>query len=138
PAAVNRGVSKTADLVLNNLPTDPNKDGNVPDLIWEIRRERRMEFTFEYSRMVDLRRWGKIQYLDTDANPDLLSGGWVDFPSDLQGFLTADRAGTFMVSSLNGDLTTYDGGNNSAMRGFYRNTRNIGRRPFLNQPNLNP
>lgn len=138
PAALSRGVEKTAALVLNNLPADPNKDGNVSDLIWEIRRERRMEFTFEYSRLVDLRRWSKIQYLDTDANPDLLSGGWVDFPSDLQSFLTADRAGSFMVADLNGSLTTYDGGNNSVMRGFYRNVRNMGRRPFLNQPNLNP
>lgn len=136
--AVARGVDETAHLILNSLPADPNKDGNVPDLIWEIRRERRMEFTFEYSRLVDLRRWSKIQYLDTEANPDLLSGGWVDFPTDLQSFLTGDRAGTFMVADLDGDLTTYDGGNNSSMRGFYRNTRNEGRRPFLNQPNLNP
>ncbi|MBE8722733.1 RagB/SusD family nutrient uptake outer membrane protein [Sphingobacterium pedocola] len=136
--AVARGVSKTSPLMLANIPADPNKDGDVSDLIWEIRRERRMEFTFEYSRLVDLRRWGKIQYLDTEANSDLLSGGWVNFPVDLQSFLSGDRAGTFMVADLDGDLTTYDGGNNSSMRGFYRNTRNEGRRPFLNQPNLNP
>lgn len=137
-AAINRGVSKTVDLNLTNLPTDPNKEGDVPDLIWEIRRERRMEFTFEYSRLVDIRRWGKIQYLDTNTNPDLLSGGWVDFPVDLQNFLSGDRVGSFMVADLNGNLTTYDGGNNSSMRGFYRNVRNMGRQPFLNQPNLNP
>ena len=49
-AAIAKGVQKTApfnDLQL--LPDDPARDADVPSLIWEIRRERRMEFVFENS-----------------------------------------------------------------------------------------
>ena len=133
-----RGVKKTAALSLANLPSDPNRDADVSELLWEIRRERRMEFTFEYSRLVDLRRWSKIEYLSTDDNTDLLSGGWVNFPTELQSFLKSENAQTFSVADLNGNLIEYNGSNNSSMMGFYRSSSNGGRKPFLNQPNLNP
>ncbi|NGM62424.1 RagB/SusD family nutrient uptake outer membrane protein [Sphingobacterium sp. SGG-5] len=138
PEAASRGAQKTAPLDLGNIAADPNKDGDVSELLWEIRRERRMEFTFEYSRLVDIRRWSKIEYLDTEANPDLLSGGWVNFPVELPSFLNDDNVGVFAVVDLDGNITEYAGGNNSSMVGFYRNLNNVGRLPFLNQVNLNP
>src|SRR5690606_13394418 len=72
PIAVERGVQETAPLSLSALPVDPKRDMNVSALLWEIRRERRMEFTFEASRIADPERWHKLDYMDTDENPDLL------------------------------------------------------------------
>ena len=65
--AIAKGVQKTAPMDLSNLPNDPDRDTSVSPLIWEIRRERRMEFAFEYSRIVDLRRWKKLQYMPPKA-----------------------------------------------------------------------
>jgi hypothetical protein len=56
-AATAKGVKKTAPLLLSALPDDPTRDADVPSLIWEIRRERRMEFVFEHTRLLDLKRW---------------------------------------------------------------------------------
>lgn len=132
------GVKKTAPMELAALPEDPDRDGDVPALLWEIRRERRMEFAFEYSRIADLERWLKLEYMDTDANPDLLAGGWVNFPKELPGELTPGNAGKFSVLKLNGNFVPYNGGNNSEMVGFYRSGSTRGRQPFLNQLNVNP
>ncbi|TZF85729.1 RagB/SusD family nutrient uptake outer membrane protein (plasmid) [Pedobacter sp. BS3] len=132
--ATARGVVKTAHLTLAALPNDPNRDPGVSQLLWEIRRERRMEFAFEYSRIGDLERWHKLDYMDTDANPDLLSGSWVNFPAELPALITTDLS----VVSLDGQITAYNGANASAMQGFYRSRSNNGRLPFLNQVNVNP
>src|SRR5690606_33766744 len=55
--AIAKGVEKTDPLMLAMLPADPERDSDVPALIWEIRRERRMEFVFEGMRLLDLKRW---------------------------------------------------------------------------------
>ncbi len=132
--AEDRGVTKTAHLQLNALPDDPARDFSVPALIWEIRRERRMEFVFETNRLADLKRWKKLNYMDTDENPDLLAGGWVDFPSELASELKTGLS----VVDLDGKQTIYNGSNASEMKGFYRNTNVKGRLTFLNLPNVNP
>src|SRR5690606_23674547 len=103
----------------------------VSALLWEIRRERRMEFAFEHSRIGDLERWHKLEYMDTDANPDLLSGAWVNFPVQLPELINNDLS----VVSLDGQVTPYNGNNRNEMRGFYRHKSNRGRLPFLNQSN---
>ena len=72
------GVKKTAAMQLADLADDPDRDADVPQLLWEIRRERRMEFAFEQGRIIDLRRWHKLNYMDTTENPDLLFGAYVD------------------------------------------------------------
>lgn len=51
---------------------DPNRDPEVDPVLWEIRRERRVELMMEGRRGEDLRRWAKLEYADctTDAgNP---------------------------------------------------------------------
>ena len=53
---MNQGVQQTADMKLATLTDDPSRDKTVPALLWEIRRERRMELAFEFSRIIDLRR----------------------------------------------------------------------------------
>jgi hypothetical protein len=136
--AVAMGVQKTAPMQLSVLPDDPERDADVSPLLWEIRRERRMEFVFERSRYADLERWSKLEYMDTDANIDLLSGGWVNFPKELKGELKTANAGLFSVIKLNGDEITYNGGNDAQMTGFYKSSSTSGRQPFINQVNVNP
>ena len=136
--AVSRGVQKTAPMNLSALPVDPSRDPDVPALIWEIRRERRMEFAFETFRLEDLKRWTKLEYMDNTLNTDLLSGGWVNFPAQLPGELAAKNVNILSVVDLNGNEIVYNGTNGAAMVGFYKNQNNKPRLPFLNLPNVNP
>ncbi|GAB3413036.1 RagB/SusD family nutrient uptake outer membrane protein [Niabella aquatica] len=137
PEAVAKGVVKTAPLQLAALPDDPSRDPSVSALLWEIRRERRMEFVFEYSRYQDLKRWKKLEYMNTETRKDLLSGGWVNFPAEVPGSLSAANVG--QISVVNGSNTVvYNGTNNAAMQGFFRTTNTNGRQPFLNLPGVNP
>ena len=67
---------KLADI---NASFDPERDADVKPVIWEIRRERRLEMVFEHSRILDLRRWHKLDYMDNNAHPETMCGPWVDF-----------------------------------------------------------
>lgn len=136
--AITRGVQKTAALSLAALPNDPSRDADVSPLIWEIRRERRMEFAFEISRQLDLKRWSKLAYMDNELNKDLLAGGWVNFSTQLPSELKAANVGILSVEDVNGNVVIYNGSNNAAMVGFYKNQNNKPRLPFINQPNVNP
>lgn len=135
--AEDKGVMKTAPLLLNALPSDPERDISVSSLLWEIRRERRMEMTFEHSRFADLKRWGKLQYMDTQLNPDLLAGGWVNFPVEAPEEIKT----TVSVMKLNGQVEVFnpaDPDSPEKMVGFYRYVDNRDRLPFYNQTNINP
>jgi hypothetical protein len=57
--------------------TDPKKDADVSSLIWEIRRERRVELMMDGFRFQDLMRWKKGTYLDSQKNPDCFLGAKV-------------------------------------------------------------
>ena len=56
--AIAKGVQKTAPMKLADITEAfaPDRDADVPALIWEIRRERRMEFVYEHTRLADIRR----------------------------------------------------------------------------------
>ena len=136
--AIAKGVEKTAAMDLSNLPNDPTRDGDVSPLLWEIRRERRMEFLFEYSRHQDLKRWHKLDYMDTSANISLLSGTWVNFPTELPGELVDANKGALSVVKKDGTIVVYNGTNKNDMKGFYKAVKTAGRQPFLNQINVNP
>lgn len=72
--------------VNNKIYDDPKRDPDVPSMIWEIRRERRTELMMEGFRNDDLRRWKKYEYVDTQENPDINLGAWIDrsnYPSTL-------------------------------------------------------
>ena len=101
--AIDKGVKKTAHLQLSNLPDDPERLGDpikttlgyktagaTSKLLWEIRRERRMEFFLEQYRPQDIRRWGQLELMLIANNPDLGVGGWVEL--DLAATLTAEQA----------------------------------------------
>jgi hypothetical protein len=65
---------------------DPKRDQTVSSIFWEIRRERRTELMMEGFRNNDLRRWKKYPYLDTQSNPDINLGAWInkaDYPKTL-------------------------------------------------------
>ena len=137
PEAIAKGVVKTAPLLLGSIPVDPRRDVSVAPLLWEIRRERRMEMTFEYSRLEDLKRWKKLDYMDTNQNPDLLSGGWVNFPVELPSEI---KAGVTVVK-LNGQIEVYNASDATSaerMVGFYRFKDNKSRQAFLGLGNVNP
>ena len=73
--------------VNGNTYDDPNRDPEVSPIIWEIRRERRVELMMEGFRNDDLRRWEKLEYLDMVENPDINRGAWIsksDYEEELE------------------------------------------------------
>ena len=56
---------------------DPKKDADVTSLIWEIRRERRVELMMDGFRFQDVMRWKKGKYLESTSNPDSYLGAKV-------------------------------------------------------------
>ena len=117
--AISKGVKKTTAMSLAALPVDPSKDADVSDLIWEIRRERRMEFVFEHSRLLDIKRWKKIQYMDGALNPDILLGIWVDVKKEIPSLLVKAKENKLKVKKADGTILTYNGTNGADMIGFY-------------------
>jgi starch-binding outer membrane protein, SusD/RagB family len=117
--AIAKGVQKTAPLLVTAIPDDPARDADVPALIWEIRRERRMEFVFEHTRLLDLKRWKKLNYMDFGTNPDYLLGPWVNMQTEIPGLLTTATKGKVKVRKADGTVVTWDGTNAAAMIGFY-------------------
>lgn len=130
--AIAKGVKKTPHLNLVDVTADfdPDRDkGNVVagdyevnSLIWEIRRERRMEFVFEHSRLLDLKRWMKLHYMDNTKYPDTMLGLWIDLKKEIPSFLDPNAKGEYVkrqVSKMDGTVVTYDGTNADAMIGYY-------------------
>ncbi len=57
---------------------DPANTIGVSDLIWEIRRERRVELMFDNNdRYWSLIRWHQLDLLDTEVYPDQTKGAWI-------------------------------------------------------------
>jgi len=117
--ATSKGIHQTAALTLASLPDDPDRDADVPALLWEIRRERRMEFVFEHSRLLDIKRWKKIEYMDGAVNHDLLLGLWIDFQAEFSEWLVPSKVGKLKVEKADGTVVTYDGTNAADMVGYY-------------------
>ncbi|MEO8112172.1 MAG: RagB/SusD family nutrient uptake outer membrane protein, partial [Ginsengibacter sp.] len=138
--AIAKGVQKTAHLMLATLPNDPARDADVPPLIWEIRRERRMEFVFENFRLLDLKRWAKLQYMDFSANPDYFLGPWVNLPVEFPSALTSSAAtkGNVKVKKLDGTIVTWNGSNQSDMVGFWVTENAQNRDAFTDRSYLSP
>lgn len=135
--AISRNVQQTVGLQISAIPDDPARDSDVPALIWEIRRERRMEFVFEYSRLLDIKRWKKIEYMDYSLYPDKMLGPWVDLtPSKYDSFLS-DKAGKLKVWDGT-SVITYDGTNRSSIIGYYMPEEATNRDAFTDRVYLAP
>ncbi|WEK21592.1 MAG: RagB/SusD family nutrient uptake outer membrane protein [Candidatus Pedobacter colombiensis] len=117
--AITKGVKKTAPLIIGVYPSDPSRDGDVSPLIWEIRRERHMEFVFEHTRLLDLKRWKKIRYMDFNTNQDCFLGPWVNIETETPGYLTKSYEGKVRVKKLDGTVVTYNGANKTDLIGFW-------------------
>jgi len=137
-AAIAKGVQKTAPLQLAALPNDPARDADVPELIWEIRRERRMEFVFEYSRLLDLKRWKKLNYMDFSRKPDYLLGPWVNIPVEIPSYLTTATVNRVKVRKENGTIVTWNGNNASDMVGYWVVENAQNREAFTDRSYLAP
>ncbi|MCL2501678.1 MAG: RagB/SusD family nutrient uptake outer membrane protein, partial [Bacteroidales bacterium] len=136
--AIAAGVQRTAPLSLANLPVSPDR-GEISQLLWEIRRERRMEFVGEFSRLHDLRRWKKLDYMEADLNPDILIGTWVKLSEirDLPSNWSTVHRDLMGVMDMDGKKTLFDG-TNTNIEGFYYRVNVQKRLPFLDLFNVNP
>lgn len=137
-AAIAKGVQQTAALQLAALPVDPDRDADVPSLIWEIRRERRMEFVFENTRLLDLKRWKKLDYMDFSTNPDYFLGPWVNVQQEAPAYLTNTYTGRTKVKLLDGTIITYDGTNAASLVGFWMVDNAQNRNAFTDKSYLAP
>lgn len=118
--AIAKGVKKTAPLVLASIAADPNRDGTVSPLMWEIRRERRMEFVFEFSRLNDLRRWKKLDYMNFVLGSDYFLGPWVNLKKDAPAVLAeAKNINITSVRKKDGTIVVYNGKNADDMIGYF-------------------
>jgi len=78
------------NVTANGVPyVDPKKDADVTSLVWEIRRERRVELMMDGFRFQDVMRWKKGSYLANSTNPDAFLGAKV--PAN--GSVTIDANG---------------------------------------------
>ncbi|HVI49105.1 MAG TPA: RagB/SusD family nutrient uptake outer membrane protein [Chitinophaga sp.] len=111
--------------------TDPKKDPTVPSLIWEIRRERRIELMMDGFRFQDLMRWGKGSYMTISINPDITKGAKVPangaVTRDANGYITPYPAGTdrtfidpknYLQPIPSGQISLYPNGNLSQNPGW--------------------
>lgn len=73
--AVNGVTINDPDRDMGTLISD---DYEVAPIIWEVRRERRVELPYQGIRFNDLRRWSKLHYADMKINPKLNLGAWLD------------------------------------------------------------
>jgi hypothetical protein len=135
--AIAKGVEQTAPLTLANIPNDPDRDGDVSPLMWEIRRERRMEFVYEYARINDIRRWKKLDYMNF-VKADYSLGPWVNVKRELPNRLTKAYEKVLKVQNANGQIITYDGTNADALVGFYVVPRFANRVAFTDRSYLAP
>lgn len=138
--AIAYGVQQTKALDINNITEDPARDADVSPLMWEIRRERRMEFCFEGQRMDDIRRWFKLNYMDNNLKPATLRGPWVDYSNDhdLKAQLAEVNIGILKVEKADGTIVTYDGTNGADMVGYAIPTNVAARNAFSDKNYLRP
>lgn len=103
------GVTLLPKLILATIPNDPNRDADVSPLKWEIRRERRVELVFEGFRLDDLKRWRKLNYMNTTLYPKKNLGAWLkkDMTSALNKVLQVANLDGTVIAGANVAGTGY-------------------------------
>ena len=120
-----RARAGVAPMSLSSLPDDPLRDSDVSPLLWEIRRERRCELIMDGFREWDIRRWGKLEYLDPVVKPAIFMGARLSSEDasaadglaiDAQGYILPYGLGTgravevpknYLDAIPTGELTLY-------------------------------
>lgn len=120
-----RARASVAPMNLSSLPDDPLRDADVSPLLWEIRRERRSELIMDGFREWDIRRWGKLEYLDPAVKPAIFMGAKLSaedvsaadgLTTDAQGYILPYGVGTgrsvevpknYLDAIPTGELTLY-------------------------------
>ena len=118
------------------LMLNPNDD--VSPILWEIRRERRVELGFEGLRSADLFRWGKRCYLMNTVNPFIRYGAYIrfsDFEPNAQG-IPSVHDGIRIQTSISstgglGDNADYHVGAERARLAAWLALPEAGRPPFV-------
>lgn len=60
------------------IKADPANNMGVSNLLWEVRRERRVELMYDNDdRYWSLIRWHQLDKLDMEKYPDIVAGAWV-------------------------------------------------------------
>lgn len=136
--AIAKGIQKTSSLLISEIPDDPDRDSDINKLLWEIRRERRMEFVFEHTRLLDIKRWKKIQYMSAITHPDNLKGLWINFKQELPSWLVKEKEGVLQVETADGSILTYNGTNGDQMVGYYIPQKVKDRDPFTDRNYMAP
>ena len=103
-ASINKLRTRVRMPELSTSPAhDPANNMGVSDLIWEIRRERRVEMMYDNNdRYWSLIRWHQLDKLDTSKYPDITKGAWVGdhliasstAKVDSNGYIDASAKGT--------------------------------------------
>lgn len=155
-----KGLKNTEHMVLSDINSsfDPKRDADVDPLVWEVRRERRLEMVFEHSRILDLHRWHKLDYMDNNKHPETLCGPWVDFNTDKRkgpghpgevNTVNPAQSGEVDIADLlkvnstrvmkaDGTIVTYNGSNKADMIGYYMPTSAKPRNDFYERSYLSP
>ena len=137
-AAAAKGVQKTAALQIGAIANDPSRDADISPLMWEIRRERRMEFVYEGLRLLDIKRWKKLNYMDFSKNNDYFLGPWINVKQDMPALLVDSKKGLLKVVDANGNIISYDGTNGDKLIGYYRVEDVQNRESFTDRSYISP
>ena len=97
-----------------------------------------MEFVYEHTRLMDIKRWKKIEYMDGATNPDILLGPWINFQTEFPSFLVAAKVNILKVQKGDGTVVTYNGTNAADMVGFYVPEKILNRDPFTDRVYISP
>ena len=86
---------------------DADRDSDVPSFIWEVRRERRVELVYEGFRLNDLKRWRKLEYMNTDLYPEKNMGCYMTKSEQYKNLILCDESGSIISNAGNATGSGY-------------------------------
>ena len=97
-----------------------------------------MEFVFENFRLLDLKRWKKLNYMDFSTNPDYFLGPWINVQAELPTALTTATSGKVRTQKEDRTIITWNGSNKPAVIGFWMADNAKNRDAFTERSYLSP